>query len=576
MNLEDISVHEIGRMGPKDFRRSMARVLEVQYQYRKEYAILGYTPASEAAYAIHETKEHMIGVGGGNGSSKTESCLAEIVMNATGMYPAYLRERVDVVDEKFRGPIQCRVVVASITTTLHNVILKKLRWDHWTGVDEPGGARGHWGWIPKNCLVGGSWLTAWSEKLRTLSVLCRHPDKPDKVLGISTIQFMSSEQDSSFFASGDFHIVLHDEPPTHAIWLENQARTMRVKGRMMLAMTWPDDPSIPVDWLFDDVYEPGCDGPKKHPEKIWINLFTTDNVHLDQSGIINQMSQWSQEMINVRIKGQPIRFSGQIHPLFTNQAQSWCFACADTTSAVGGYCDRCSGKDLVSFCHTGEFEVDRWPCIFALDPHPRKPHTMAWFAIDPADDVWQVAELEVDGDATDVKIEVDKLEIALGLNVRMRIMDPRMGAQPTAKRETNWQKEFYNAGLNCDMADSHDSGRKAFNTFLKPDPHTRRPRAMVHERCANTIYQIKRYVWDEHANRLEKDLKEKAREKYDDYPALWRYVMNVKATFDFLDRGHQVFKKRKSHGKTRRSSPKASRKGPTTKLNRDGRARRRR
>ena len=39
-------------------------------------------------------------------------------------------------------------------------------------------------------------------------------------------------------------------------WRENEARVMRVDGRMMLAMTWPDDPSINVDWLYNEVYEP--------------------------------------------------------------------------------------------------------------------------------------------------------------------------------------------------------------------------------------------------------------------------------------------------------------------------------
>jgi hypothetical protein len=42
---------------------------------------------------------------------------------------------------------------------------------------------------------------------------------------------------------------------------------MRVDGRLMLlAMTWPDDPSIAVDWLYDEVYEPGKSGqrPENH------------------------------------------------------------------------------------------------------------------------------------------------------------------------------------------------------------------------------------------------------------------------------------------------------------------------
>src|SRR5690606_7905222 len=100
----------------------------------------------------------------------------------------------------------------------------------------------------------------------------RDPDDPNHVLGESFIQFCSHDQDPADFASGDYEIVLHDEPTKYAIWIENKARTMRVDGRMMMAMTWPDDPAIPVDWIFDELYEPGSPGPLKSPEHEWIEL----------------------------------------------------------------------------------------------------------------------------------------------------------------------------------------------------------------------------------------------------------------------------------------------------------------
>ena len=74
-------------------------------------------------------------------------------------------------------------------------------------------------------------------------------------MGESSIQFNSYDQDPSDFASGDFHFVLHDEPPPRRIYEENRARVMRTKGTLMLAMTWPSDPVMPVDWLFDEIYD---------------------------------------------------------------------------------------------------------------------------------------------------------------------------------------------------------------------------------------------------------------------------------------------------------------------------------
>ena len=62
---------------------------------------------------------------------------------------------------------------------------------------------------------------------------------------------------------------------------------MRVNGRMMLAMTWPDDPSVPVDWIFDRVHD--CAGPEGS-DIVWYELHTTDNAHLNQEAIASQMS----------------------------------------------------------------------------------------------------------------------------------------------------------------------------------------------------------------------------------------------------------------------------------------------
>ena len=128
-----------------------------------------------------------------------------------------------------------------------------------------------------------------------------------QILGESSIQFMSYDQDPSDFASGDFHLILHDEPPKEAIWVENMARTMRVDGTMMLAMTWPDDPTISVDWILDRVYEPGQRGKHKDPTIDWVNLLTTENLNLNQTAVARTAAQMSQAERSSRIYGQPIK-----------------------------------------------------------------------------------------------------------------------------------------------------------------------------------------------------------------------------------------------------------------------------
>ena len=540
MSLHDLKT-PLKSLSDDALRELLLKAVDLQRADRQENQILYYRPVSSRALQVHECLSRTVGIGGGNGSAKTDTALVEMTMCATGVFPQALAH---LAEAKFRGPIQARIVCESLTTVLHPVILPKLQWWRWSGADAPGGEKGHWGWIPKTSLIDGEWAKSWSEKLRTLRVICRDP-VTQKMVGESTIQMMSVDQDPSDFASGDFHIVLHDEPPSLAIWREDEARTMRVGGRMLLSMTWPDDPAIAVDWIFNEVYEPGLNPNEKRVK--WFTLSTFDNPHLKQLEVHAQADAWSDEIRRVRIEGQPLRFSNRIHPDFTDFTKTWCFSCGKSVIPLAGerLCPHCQSGDVEDYNHVEEFDASRtWPTIFLLDPHPRKPHMMSWVQVDPSDDLWQVAEVSVEGEPSDVRKKTDEIETALGLTVARRIMDPNMGASPAGtKREISWQDEFRSAGLGCDLADDSDVGRKRLNGYLRPDRATRRPRFHVHPRCKDTIYQINRYVWDDFKRGMEKDLKQTPKAKYDDHPTLLKYCLNSEPQFNLLKYGAPVFRR---------------------------------
>ena len=545
MNLAELDPAKLHELSDDEFREQFSQLMAIAQKDRQENAIVYWKPPTGKAGRVFESDARVFAIGGGNGSSKTESMLALIVACATGVFPDSMRH---FVGKRFRGPIHVRVVCESLTTVLYPVMLPKLQWWKWTGVDQPGGERGHWGWIPPYCLKERTWEKSWSEKLRMLTVLCRDPENLDRVLGESVIQFTSFDQDPTDFASGDFHLVLHDEPPPMAIWRENEARTMRVAGRMLLSMTWPDDPSIPVDWIFDEVYEPGTsprvDG--RAPEIEWVNLYTTDNPHLNQDAVAKQSKSWTDEMRRVRIYGQPIRFSNRVHPLFTDQTQHWCFTCGKTTITeenarpTNAYdtllCTQCGSTNVCAFNHVREFDVaDKWPALWVLDPHPRKPHMANWVMVDPSDDLWVVDEMGVDGDCVEVRREVDRIETQHGLMTLVRLIDPNMGRSPSSsKRGIVWQDDFDSAGLVTELADDSEVGRKHLNNFLKPDDRRMQPRIHIHPRCKLTIAQMKRYSWDEYRRASEKEQKQTPKQKHDDHPTILKYVMNYAPTFNAL------------------------------------------
>ena len=542
----DQAAFAVRQLPDSRFQAVTSHLLTTQRQIRQENNLRFYEPVSNKALKVHTTDARVCGVGGGNGSSKTETCIAELAMCTTGIFPRSIREHIDV-SEKFRGPIAVRVVCESLTTVLHPIMLPKLQWWKWTGVDVQGGNRGHWGWIPRDCLIAGSWERSWSEKLRQLRVLCRDPEQPGKVLGESTWQFMSRDQDPSDFASGDFHIVLHDEPPTYAIWRENEARTMRVAGRMLLAMTWPDDPSIPVDWIFDEVYEKA---EQEGSGVEWINLWTTENPHLDQTAVANQRKSWSTSVSDVRIFGKPIRFSNRIHPLFTDQDDYWCFHCGKTcapTDEIVPQCSMCGMSHVAKFNHVQEFEINpHWPAVFVIDPHPRKPIMWQWWQVDANDDLWMVAEGELDGDVMAVRDDVYADEQRFGLHVASRLIDPNMGRSPASasRRNVTWQDEFMRVGLPTQLADDSDVGRGRINEYLKPDPDTLSPRLHMHRRCTRATFQMKRYVWAEYRDAMDRDVKQKPKEKNDDDPSMMKYLLNANPTFRGLRDGTQILRRR--------------------------------
>lgn len=546
LDLTKLNEGQLKRLPNEQLRNTVENILELYREDRRQNQIVYYQPASQRARNVHLSQAKWVGVSGGNGSSKTETVLVHAVALATGVFPQD-EELNAALKAQFRGPINVRIVVESFTTTLVPIILPKLKYSTWTGVDEQGGERGHWGWIPKTSLIDGSWDRSWSEKTKMLTVYCKDPET-GKILGKSQFQFMSKDQEPDDFASGDFHLVIHDEPPLYAQWRENQARTMRVNGRIFLSFTWPDDPSVPVDWIYDEIYDK-ANGTTKHPNYDWFELWTDENVTLDQQAVAEQAAQWSEETRRVRLRGGSMRFSNRIHKNFTDITQHWCFTCQDVCSLIRNElnrdsCAKCLGENFVDFNHVQDFEIEPWPCVFLLDPHPRKPHMFCWAQVTPADDIRIINEDEIDESPERTAEHIFNMEEEMQIHVAARLIDPNMGRSPaSAKRDITWQDEFDKSGLLCELADDSAVGRKTLDEYLKPDEHTLGPRFIVHSRCHNTIYQMKRYTWDDYKTSQERDVKQKPRPKYDDYPTLCKYLMNYNPQFHWLHHGAPVIKR---------------------------------
>ncbi len=528
-------------------RVEMARQLAaVRFAISQERALVMYRPVSAEARKFHLSTAQQRIILGGNGSSKSESSLADMVIRMTGLIPESLK--ADYPKEVLRPPISARLIVESLTNTWEQSIKPKLIWNHWTGLAD--GKRGHWGWIPKEFLIKGKWDESWSEKFRTLTLT-----------NGSTLHVMSGDQDVTDFASASVHDIRVDEGKKHALWRENVMR-LREGGSITMAMTPPDDESASWDaaWVYDELYEKGLPGPGKDPDIEAFTLFTEHNPYIAPDFIAKVGKNLTPEQREVRFHGRFMHLGGRIYSTFTERDQMWCFGCNKISFAVMSekqHCGTCGGDNLVSFCHVVEpFErAYKWPCIFIVDPHPRKPVMCAWVAIDPADDWWQIAELQVDGTPEEIRDKVFEIEKRFDLYVAKRIIDPNMAesqAHNAGRRHITVRDEYDAVGLRCALADDNfHTGKDRIKNMLKPDGKTRRPRLHIFRTCRTSISQFLKFSWDEWARFTSdvRDPKAKPKDKDNDYPVMMGYLGNDNPSYAAYHQGYSASRpKRKRTG----------------------------
>ena len=519
----------LDQLSPAELQELAKELDAAREASRRENQLLYYEPVSAEAIRFHCSDASQRVILGGNGSSKSETSIVDLVIGLTGEVPISLD--ASYPRHKLRPPINSRIILQSLTSTWEQAIKPKLQWNKWTGLGD--GKTGHWGWIPKRFLKNGQWDQSWSAQYRTLTLT-----------NGSTLQIFSHDQETQDFASASVHDIRFDEGPKQPIYRENLLR-LREGGYVSIAMTPPDDESKAwtAAWVYDELYQRGLQGPGKDPYIDSFTFHTENNRFISQETIATIIRGLTPMQREVRLHGAFMHLGGRIYQTYTDRPQTWCFHCNEACLVVEKKCATCQNPNIVPFCHFVEpFEqAYTWPCIYVIDPHPRKPHTMAWYTVSPSDDIYKVAELEVDGEPELVRDSVTRLESSHGLSVTRRLMDPNMGASPsgtTNKRGRTVRDEFDAVGLRCDLADDNrETARGRLRVYLKPDQRTKQPRFRIFQTCPKSNFQMLRYVWSEWATSSshDKDPKALPAEKNSDQPACDQYMINSNPTFANLN-----------------------------------------
>jgi hypothetical protein len=199
------------KLSPEDKEKVAKETLGHLRDARQLNQIEYYQLANPDAIGVHlATTKEVIAVGG-NRSSKTDTILADVVICMTKIVP---RSLADIYPkEKLQCPMRVRLMCESLTNTWEPVIKQKLQWDKWNGRGEPGGPFGHWGWIPRSFLLKGRWDESWSEKNRTLTLVCG-----------CTMQVMSYDQDVEDLSGASIHRVIKQVSDHPLDYCQNRKR----------------------------------------------------------------------------------------------------------------------------------------------------------------------------------------------------------------------------------------------------------------------------------------------------------------------------------------------------------------
>src|SRR3990167_10713983 len=139
------------RANPEWFRQVVGQFTTAVEQDRQEAQLSYAQIVNPMARPVFESTARQVACVGGNRSGKSDSVMLELAIALTGHIPLAFQPWYPL--EKLRFPCRARVVCNTLNIVLPE-LHKKLRWDYWNGEGDPETGRGHWGWIPRHCLVG--------------------------------------------------------------------------------------------------------------------------------------------------------------------------------------------------------------------------------------------------------------------------------------------------------------------------------------------------------------------------------------------------------------------------------------
>jgi hypothetical protein len=297
----------------------------------------------------------------------------------------------------------------------------------------------------------------------------------------------SHDQDSSKLEGSNIDALFCDEPPPRSLWI-SAFRGLRNNRNyfVVLAGTPVSEP-----WLYEEIYAPGL--AKKDPNIHIIQGSTYDNPFLSKDFIADFEARLTEDERRVRLHGEFAHLQGRVFKEFTRQTHVF----------------------------TYQRWPEEWPVYCAIDPHPRKPHTVVYLGVTSDDVLVVMDELVIEGDIESLAKAMQKKEADNGYRIVTRRID-------NSGSGTDWNRDSFIDQLSkygIRVNPMRKSEKDVGSSIQKIKLLLKQNRLRFLENCTNTISDMELYAWQDYRHPESAGVMEKPRKIHDDMIDPLRYIV---------------------------------------------------
>lgn len=291
----------------------------------------------------------------------------------------------------------------------------------------------------------------------------------------STISFKTFAQERERWQGGTLHGIWLDEEPGYDIFEECLPRLVAHNGQLMFTMTSLCGFTKIVEFL---LHGDKSQGVEVFFGSTWENS-TEFGGALDPEAIATLENRYDDpDERKARIHGIPSPKSGIVFKTFQD---------AYPTVISLDKCSNCNPQ---------------WPTVVSIDPHNQTPHCVLWLQVAPSGHVyimkeraWLQSEKKMDRVPW---ITLDQLAGQIqwenyGLNIQEILIDKYGSGGHNAVTGTSIVDELFRKGLVCQGA-----GGSVTDKILITQRYFREKKLHIQADCWNLLWEIRRYVWQEH------------------------------------------------------------------------------